>query len=224
MAREGRKYGASLCIAFQAITDLEHIYGEKLANSLIAQCDKAAYLRSKDRKTAEWASSQLGNMRILRRNKTVGTSRTSDHRAPVVGGSTTRSESWTEQHEQKPAFDPEAIQNAPKPDIRSNTGVLGFYDCDHHIFKSEITSSYLSQNMLPASQHIPDFIEADNEAEEIRLWDQEDIDRLGINKFLEAFEGKDIGVLPFEDWVRLGEATLLPSIDLLSEGDISETL
>jgi type IV secretory pathway TraG/TraD family ATPase VirD4 len=224
VAREGRKYGASLCIAFQAITDLEHIYGEKLANSLIAQCDKAAYLRSKDRKTAEWASSQLGNMRILRRNKTVGTSQTSDRRAPVVGGSTTRSESWTEQHEQRPVFDPDVIQNAPKPDVRTSTGVLGFYDCDNHVFKNEITSAFLSQNMLPSSQNIPAFVSADNEEEEIRLWDHDDIDRLGINMFLEAFEGKDIRNLPFEEWVRLGEATLLPPVDLLPESDLKETL
>lgn len=47
VAELGRSYGVSLTIAFQSYSKLEHIYGDKVANALIGQFDKSAYLRTK---------------------------------------------------------------------------------------------------------------------------------------------------------------------------------
>ena len=229
VARLGRSYGASLCIAFQAITDLYHIYGENLANSLIGQCDKAAYLRSLDRKTADWASNQIGNMRLTWRSQTTGTSRTTGQMifggsaSFLFGGSISTSESYSQQREQIPAFEPEAIQNAPKPDLSAGRGVLGFFRCGQYAYQHEISSAFLSQQMRPAAVDVQGFVAADDEIEGLRLWDHDDIDRLGIGHFLEVFEGKDLKALPFEDWVRFGQEAGIPDVDLLSEEDGDST-
>lgn len=222
VARLGRSYGGSLCIAFQAITDLEHIYGEKLANSLIGQCDKAAYLRAKDRKTADWASNQIGHMKKTWRSQTVGTSRS--YGQMPLSGSTSSSESYSQQRDHDPVVRPEDIMNAPKPDKNAGRGVLGYFRCDQYVFEHEISSVYLTQHMMPESPGVKGFIPVGDDDEDVRLWDEEDIDRLGIGEFLAVFEGKDLKALPFEDWVSLDRAEAgLPEVELPSENEGTES-
>ncbi|MCC5624462.1 type IV secretory system conjugative DNA transfer family protein [Nostoc sp. CHAB 5715] len=219
VARIGRSYGGSLCIAFQAYTDLEHIYGEKIANSLIGQCDKAAYLRARDRKTADWASNQIGHMKKTWRSETVGTG-TSQGRLMPLSGTVSQNQSFSEQRESDPVVRPEDVMNIPKPDKRAGTGVKGFFRCDQYVFDHEVSSAYLSHNMQQAASSVDGYLPVYEGIEDCRLWDEEDIERLGIGGFMAVFEEKDMKALPIEDWVRLNNRDVgLPDMDLPSENE-----
>lgn len=197
VARMARSYGGSLIIAFQAYTDLEKVYGKELANSLIGQFDKSAYLRAKDFQTAEWASKQIGHMKTMWKPRTRGWSQGQT----LMSGS--RNESYSQQKETDPVVRPEDIMNLPKPDRATGKGVQGFYRVDQYFYSHEVSSAYLSTYMAPQASHIQAYEAAPDIAEELRLWDDEDIYRLGIQQVLAAFQPEQMKTLPIEDWVQL---------------------
>ena len=197
IAEMGRSFGISLTIAFQSYSQIEHIYGEKVANSLIAQFDKSAYLRTKDKPTAQWASEQIGDMKIVWK----GINKSQTQGQVLFSGSQTQG--FSEQRDSNPVARAEDFMNMPKPDKESRQGIQGWYRIDNHVYQHEITSEYLNESLISESAGIQRFNEVNNLAEELRLWDEDDIYRLGMHHILARLDYQTLKDLPVEDWIQL---------------------
>jgi hypothetical protein len=197
IAEMGRSFGISLVIAFQSYSQIEHVYGEKVANSLIAQFDKSAYLRTKDKPTAQWSSEQIGDMKIVW--KSLNKSQTQGQ--VLLSGSQTQG--FGEQRDSNPVARAEDFMNMPKPDKDSKQGIQGWYRIDNHVYEHEITSEYLERTLMPESSNVKRFNEVSMCAEELRLWDEDDIYRLGIHQILARLDNQSLKDLPVEEWVQL---------------------
>lgn len=199
LARLGRSYQVPVVIAFQAYSSLKHLYGEHVANALIGQCDKSAYLRVVDRESAQWASDQIGQIkkRVFRQGTSVGTSTTPDK----WGKSVSVSHSQQEQVETEPAVSPEDIMNLTKPSKEAGNGVMGFYKVAENSYNYYLTSSLLSKIAVtddPISVgYAP--VQDTGEAEELRLWESDDLERLGIDGFMQNLEASKLKSLPISE-------------------------
>lgn len=210
LAELGRSFGVSITVAFQTYSKLEHIHGEKVANALMAQFDKAAYLRTKDKSTAQWLSEQIGTMKTLWKPRTKGTSSSS---GGVLGSNNSSSQSTStgQQRDSDPIARVEDFMNMPKPDKKSATGVHGWFRVDNHVYQHEVSSAFLSKHLKSEDTLTSKFEAAPEEAEDLRLWDEEDIERLGIGEILSQFDSKTLETLPVEEWVCFNVSEELPS-------------
>ena len=197
IAEMGRSFGVSLTIAFQTYSQIEHVYGEKVANSLIAQFDKSAYLRTKDEPTAQWASKQIGDMKVVWK----GVNQSQTQGQMLFSGSTTYG--FAEQRDFNPVARPDDFMNMPKPDQATGEGIHGWYRVDNHVYQHEISSSFLNQYLMSESQGLQRLIEVPQLAEDLRLWDDEDVYRLGIHQILAELDSEQLKNLPVEDWIEL---------------------
>jgi type IV secretory pathway TraG/TraD family ATPase VirD4 len=205
IAEMGRSFGISLTIAFQSYSQIEHIYGEKVANSLIAQFDKSAYLRTKDKPTAQWASDQIGDMKIVWK----GINKSQSQGQVLFSGSQTQG--FSEQRDSNPVARAEDFMNMPKPDKDSRHGIQGWYRIDNHVYQHEITSEYLNESLMPESSGIQRFKEVPMSVEELRLWDEDDIYRLGMHHILARLDYDSLKDLPVEEWIEIPALPEFPS-------------
>ena len=215
IAELGRSYGVSLTIAFQSYSKLEHIYGDKVANALIGQFDKSAYLRTKDKPTAQWASEQIGDMKVVWKARSESRSQ---GQLPLSGSQT---QGTGEQRDSNSVARPDDFMNMPKPDENTGEGIHGWYRVDNHVYRHEISSSFLSQHLLPKSRGVEAFVGVPEIADDLRLWDEEDVYRLGIQQVLAELDSEQLKNLPVDDWIELPAS---PNILSLAEGldEISE--
>lgn len=197
LAELGRSYGVSLTIAFQSYSKLEHIYGDKVANALIGQFDKSAYLRTKDKPTAQWASEQIGDMKVVWKARSESRSQ---GQLPLSGSQT---QGTGEQRDSNPVARPDDFMNMPKPDEEAKEGIHGWYRVDNHVYRHKISSSFLSRSLTPKSKLVEAFVEVPEIADDLRLWDEEDIYRLGIQQVLAELDSEQLKNLPVDDWVSL---------------------
>ena len=56
---------------------------------------------------------------------------------------------------------------------------------------------------MPESSNVKRFNEVSMCAEELRLWDEDDIYRLGIHQILARLDNQSLKDLPVEEWVQL---------------------
>lgn len=61
---EGRKFGASVTVTFQAIGQMHRRYGKDSAEALLGCCNNKLYLQIIDRETREWASRNIGDVEV----------------------------------------------------------------------------------------------------------------------------------------------------------------
>lgn len=61
---EGRKFGASVVLTFQAIGQMHRRYGRDSAEALLGCCNSKLYLQLIDRDTRKWASENIGDVEI----------------------------------------------------------------------------------------------------------------------------------------------------------------
>jgi hypothetical protein len=61
---EGRKFGASVTLTFQAIGQMHRRYGKDSAEALVGCCNSKLYLQLIDRETREWASRNIGDVEV----------------------------------------------------------------------------------------------------------------------------------------------------------------
>lgn len=213
LARLGRSYKVPLVIAFQGYSSLKEMYGENIANSLIGQCDKSAYLRVLDHQTAEWASKQIGQTKIRRYTTSSSSSVT---KGGILGGnnSTSQSISQNETYETEPAVRPEDIMNIEKPDKATRRGIDGFYKVGSHSYRHYIQSEVLTQYGVTDNPLVAGFEEVSDldEAEELRLWEEEDLDRLGIADYLHGLDENTLAAMPISDMATICLEAVTPEI------------
>lgn len=61
---EGRKFGASVTVTFQALGQMHRRYGKDSAEALLGCCNSKLYLQIIDRETREWASRNIGDVEV----------------------------------------------------------------------------------------------------------------------------------------------------------------
>ncbi|RKF23429.1 DUF87 domain-containing protein [Altericroceibacterium spongiae] len=61
---EGRKFGASVTLTFQAIGQMHRRYGRDSAEAILGCCNSKLYLQIIDRETREWASRNIGDVEV----------------------------------------------------------------------------------------------------------------------------------------------------------------
>jgi len=61
---EGRKFGASVVLTFQAIGQMHRRYGRDSAEALLGCCNSKLYLQLIDRDTRKWASENIGDVEV----------------------------------------------------------------------------------------------------------------------------------------------------------------
>ena len=61
---EGRKFGASVTLTFQAIGQMHRRYGRDSAEAVLGCCNTKLYLQIIDRETREWASRNIGDVEV----------------------------------------------------------------------------------------------------------------------------------------------------------------
>ena len=67
---EGRKFGASIVLTFQALGQMRNRYGDNIAEAMLACCNTKLFLQTVDRETREWASETIGQCEIEMRTAT----------------------------------------------------------------------------------------------------------------------------------------------------------
>lgn len=69
---KGRSKGACVVLSFQDIEGLREVYGDHLANEIVANCNNIALLRTNSAETAEWAAQMFGRFKVVDTDRTRG--------------------------------------------------------------------------------------------------------------------------------------------------------
>lgn len=81
---KGRSKGACVVLGFQDIDGLRDVYGEDVANEIIAQCNNIAVMRLNSPETSQWASELFGRRKLKSKSENVSFGESS---AQFSGGS-----------------------------------------------------------------------------------------------------------------------------------------
>lgn len=71
---KGRSKGACVVLSFQDIDGLREVYGDRLANEIVANCNNVALLRTSSASTAQWAADMFGKFFVIEKDRTQGIS------------------------------------------------------------------------------------------------------------------------------------------------------
>nr|WP_292932626.1 type IV secretion system DNA-binding domain-containing protein [Novosphingobium sp. PASSN1] len=61
---EGRKFGAAVILTFQALGQMQHRYGPKIAGAMLGCCNTKLFLQTIDSETRVWASQTIGECEV----------------------------------------------------------------------------------------------------------------------------------------------------------------
>ncbi len=61
---EGRKFGAAVVLTFQALGQMQHRYGPKIAEAMLGCCNTKLFLQTIDSETRVWASQTIGECEV----------------------------------------------------------------------------------------------------------------------------------------------------------------
>ncbi|MEO8723980.1 MAG: type IV secretion system DNA-binding domain-containing protein, partial [Sphingobium sp.] len=61
---EGRKFGAAVVLTFQALGQMQHRYGPKVAEAMLGCCNTKLFLQTIDSETRVWASQTIGECEV----------------------------------------------------------------------------------------------------------------------------------------------------------------
>jgi type IV secretory pathway TraG/TraD family ATPase VirD4 len=61
---EGRKFGAAVILTFQALGQMQHRYGEQIAEAMLGCCNTKLFLQTIDSETRMWASQTIGECEV----------------------------------------------------------------------------------------------------------------------------------------------------------------
>jgi type IV secretory pathway TraG/TraD family ATPase VirD4 len=85
---KGRSKGACVVLGFQDIDGLRDVYGEDVANEIVAQCNNIAVMRLNSPETAQWASELFGRRKLRSSNESASFGQ----ETPQFSGGTTEQE------------------------------------------------------------------------------------------------------------------------------------
>jgi hypothetical protein len=201
LIRLGGEYKVSIAVLFQSYSSLEEMFGEKAADALLGQCDKSAYLRALNEPTAKWCSQQIGETYFRRWTSSTSSGTSSSG----VWGQTTNTSgtSESENYVTEPAVMASTFMNLPRPQEYPPRGIQAYYKVGHHCYPFEIDSNTLTQSKALDDPFSPVFEPVTNRhsIETLRLWDESDLERLGLQEILDSATSKQLMKFPITDEV-----------------------
>lgn len=177
---EGRSKGLCAVIGFQELSGLQNPdlgYGEYETDRIIGQCNSVAFLRSKDVKTAEWASKML-----MEHERIVTLTSRSTSRGTVTDGE-------NQQISQVPLVLPSEIQNLHLCDRQS--GLSGYYSsgCFRGPWKATLSPEFITGSISKPDMKVPAFLKHEH-SYACSPWDAEDLKRLNLEFLTEDGDGR----------------------------------
>jgi hypothetical protein len=150
---EGRSKGVFVIINFQDIDEMREVYGERIANALVAQCSLMAFLGQQSEETARWASRILG-----------------DYESEEGDKGLVKRESL---------FASELLN---LPHTTPANGLSGYYVSPYiGAYFSCLPGEWITANLCPKSKDVPDFVSRPAEHQYLKGWTPADLRRLGLD-------------------------------------------
>ncbi len=179
---KGRSKGACIVIGFQDFEGLSAAMKDtRVAHEIVGLCANKAILRLDSAETAKWASSQFGEQEIEQRRVSTSSGTCSQE------GMGSRSSSNTSTSEQWINMKRQAILPAQFLDLKpvEKSGSLhGYYIVPSvGTYSASIRMSgedSILEGMLKVNQDVPGYCPRPKEDQYLRLWDDEDVARLGL--------------------------------------------
>lgn len=174
---KGRSKGVCVVLGFQDINGLRDVYGEEVANEIVAQCNNAAIMRLNSPETAQWASELFGKRKLLAATRGIN-----------VGKDGAQIQSSSSESELPYLFSADFMY-LPLP--RAAKGVKGFLKTPDSEPEDLASLGFLVRNSLASEFFGPgvrvrdtgyhaQFLRAKAEDQYLRPWSQADLDRLGL--------------------------------------------
>lgn len=179
----GRSKGAAVILGFQDIDGMRAVWGNEIANEIIAMCSSQAYLRLSSGSTAQWASDQFS----FRYQEEIETSETNSTSWGPEG--TTTSESSTKQTKMEKRERVLPSEFISMPIANNKNGVPGCYispwfkeidpEKTTFLLKTLLRQESFDRLMRKSAKQ-DNFISRPKEQERLKPWDNADLERLNL--------------------------------------------
>ena len=148
------------------------MYNKEVTEAMAGQFRHKAFLRLDDEGTAEWAKKLIGTAEVIEINVSVSHGR---------DGKT-----YTEAKQKriKNVVESSEILSIPPIDKDNNIGLTGYYLVGKGFYQHTYSIDFISQNLLPKSSTVQDFVPAPDSYQRLEDWTDEDLHRLGIYHIL----------------------------------------
>ncbi len=167
----GRSKGCCVVLGFQDIEGMREVYGNKVANELVGQCNHKAILKLNSPETAEWASKLFGDREVVENRRSSNQSNSS-----VFQGSTTESTGRV----RKQLVTPGELISLPK--AHPNVGLRGYYSIPRvGSFYCEARGQLVAANLFPKNREVKGFVGRPEEHQTLSEWGKDDLIRLGLS-------------------------------------------
>ena len=187
---KGRSKGACVVIGFQDIEGLSAAMKDtRVAHEIVGLCANKAILRLDSAETARWASSQFGEQEIEQRRVSTSSGTSSQEgMGSRTSSNTSTSEQWINMKRQ--ALLPAQFLDL-KP-VEKSGSLHGYYIVPSvGTYGASIRMSgegSILDTMHKISEDTPGYCPRPKEDQYLRLWDSEDLERLGL-KSLQTNDG-----------------------------------
>jgi hypothetical protein len=183
LLKQGRSKGACVVLGVQNLDGLITVYEESAAMDLVSQCSNKALLRLQDTKTAQWAADLVGEQMFLKSNTSTNSSTQSSPQG--VTWSTGRSRD--SRLERDKIASPSTFWRSIRPAGRDN-GIEGFFfspgdEFGHQILTVDAEQLFGPDSPLMLKSELAAVEKRDETEQELRMWDEEDLKRLGFERF-----------------------------------------
>ncbi len=172
---KGRSKGISVIMAFQNLSPLQDVYGEKIADAITGEAANKAILRLDSPVTAQWAERTFGHEETLQTNVSRSESSSSQ------GGSTSYTVSSAEVV--KPIVMASDFANIKPLDHRAGTGISGYFHTPGiGAYTCTMELDYILSQLgnLHTRDHALDFMKAPNDQGFLKPWSTDEYADLGL--------------------------------------------
>lgn len=186
---KGRSKGASVVLGFQDIDGMKEVYGEYLASEITGQCACKAFLRTDSPKTAQWASSILGDREYveLSHSESENQSSSTGFRG-LPNKSAGTSKSVSQQIVKRPIVLDSEIMGLPLPGGDGKGPLNGYFVTPNvGAYFASIEWEWIEMNLAPTS-NVQNLVKRDAAHEQLRSWAPTDFHRLGIGSEVSAHD------------------------------------
>lgn len=176
----GRSKGVAVVLGFQDVQGLRSVYGEKEADSIIAQCSNKALLRMEGDKSAQWAAALVGqyDREELQRS----------HTSSSGGGKSSSGTTTTIVRVQRDLIMPSEFMQLRTPDFANDVPFDGVYLTRlGGVHRKAISPSWMRQHALPPiDDQVLNYLERRSKEHELTAWTKDENTRLNIPASLPA--------------------------------------
>lgn len=171
---KGRSKGACVVLGFQDIDGLRDVYGEDVANEIVAQCNNIAVMRLNSPETAQWASELFGRRKLRSKSEDVS-----------FGGDSVQFTGGSSEQELPYVFSADFMYLGTPPVEKAVKGFLktpaADPESDPSSIRFKVDDSVLTHAPMPRGDgHLSAYIQSPPSSHYLMPWDEKDWERLGF--------------------------------------------